>query len=380
MSEFPTTSELLARAAEDAGHGDFGPGDFREGLDVLLHSLEADGDFSVPAVEAITATLRRWLMNRLAVENWYSAHPEIEELPILGPVDINGLPRSGTTALANMLSIDPQFRSLRRWEQAQPCPPPTLAEEATDSRRLAEIDEHAQLPAELKAMHIYDADATTEDTELLGMAFHGQQYTWPVFGYHAWWRSSDMQATFEYHRRVVKLLQSRRPPNRWLFKAPHHNFHLEAFVAAYPDAHFIVCHRDPVRAVPSWASIVSAILPEAAGERDVHRLGREAAAHLRVGVERGIAARAALGEDRFLDIHHRRFVADPWDTVASIYEFLDLELSPEVDQAFRAWHRQNRTGAHGTHHYTSEQFGLTDEALRSDFAFYTDYFDIELEA
>lgn len=380
MSQFPTSSELLSRAAEDAGHGDFGPGDFREGLDVLLHSLEVDGDFSAPASEAITATLRRWLINRLDVEAWYSTHPEIDDLRVLAPCDINGLPRSGTTALANMLSIDPQFRSLRRWEQAQPCPPPVLAEEANDARRLTEIDEHAQLPAELKAMHIYDADATTEDTELLGMAFHGQQYTWPVFSYHAWWRATEMQATYEYHRRVVKLLQSRRAPNRWLFKAPHHNFHLEAFASAYPDAKFIVCHRDPVRAVPSWASIVSAILPEPAGERDVHRLGREAAAHLRVGFERGIAARAALGEDRFLDIHHRRFVADPFGTVARIYEFLDLELVPAVDQAFRAWHQQNRTGAHGTHHYTSEQFGLSDEALRSDFAFYTDHFDIELEA
>ena len=36
-----------------------------------------------------------------------------------GPVDINGLPRTGTTALANMLSLDPQFRALRGWEQAQ---------------------------------------------------------------------------------------------------------------------------------------------------------------------------------------------------------------------------------------------------------------------
>ena len=53
-------------------------------------------------------------MNRLEVEAWYATHPEIDDLPVLGPVDINGLPRTGTTALANMLSLDPQFRSLRR--------------------------------------------------------------------------------------------------------------------------------------------------------------------------------------------------------------------------------------------------------------------------
>ena len=29
-------------------------------------------------------------------------------------------------------------------------------------------------------MHLYELDATMEDTELLGMAFHGQQMTLPV--------------------------------------------------------------------------------------------------------------------------------------------------------------------------------------------------------
>ena len=62
-------------------------------------------------------------------------------------------------------------------------------------------------------MHIYEVDATVEDSEVLGMAFHGQQYTVPVYGYHAWWRAADLTSTYDYHRRIVKLLQSRRPPD-----------------------------------------------------------------------------------------------------------------------------------------------------------------------
>ena len=58
-------------------------------------------------------------------------------------------------------------------------------------------------------MHIYDVDATMEDTELLGMAFHGQQYTLPVYGYHAWWRDADLTSTYDYHRRVVQALAVR---------------------------------------------------------------------------------------------------------------------------------------------------------------------------
>ena len=378
-NRYPSSETLLVDARQKTGLADFGPGDFREGLDVLLESLTRDADLSPTTDDAVVDNLRRRLVNRLELEAWYREHPDVEQLPVRGPVDINGLPRTGTTALANMLSLDPQFRPLRGWEQLQPCPPPLLDDEESDPRRLQVAEENEQLSPELKAMHLFELDATTEDSEVLGMAFHGQQFTLPVYGYHAWWRAADMNATYEYHRRVVTLLQSRRPPNLWLFKAPHHNFHLEAIVAAYPDARFVVTHRDPVKAVPSWASIVSAILPAARSQRDLHRLGREVSEHLRVGVENGITARSVVGAERFLDIHHRELLADPMGCVRRVYGFLGLELLPSVERAIPDWQDANRSGAHGSHRYTAEQFGLSTAQLRSDYDFYTRHYDIELE-
>jgi hypothetical protein len=379
MARYPDAHHLMEHAQATTGLDDFGPGDFREGLTILLESLERDADLHPSTDQATVDDLHRRLVNRLEVEAWYRDHPEIDGLTVRGPIDINGLPRTGTTALGNMLSLDPQFRSLRQWEQVRPCPPPTAEGEATDPRRLELVRQNEQLSPELKAMHLYDADATVEDTWLLGMAFHGQQYTVPVYGYHAWWRTADATAAFEYHRRVVKLLHSRRPPDLWLFKAPHHNFHLEALAAAYPDAKFVMTHRDPGKSVPSWASIVSAIMPEPAHERDLHRLGAEVSEHLRVGVAQAIAARAQLGEDRFLDVHHRDLIADPMREVRRIYEWLALELTPAVEQSMREWQVTNRSGAHGTHRYTAEQFGLSEAQLRSEYDFYIRHFDVAVE-
>jgi hypothetical protein len=378
-ASYPDAEQLLTEAVESAGLSDFGPGDYRQGLEILIESLRTDGDLSEDGASRVVDDLRRRLVNRLEVQAWYESHPEEERPDVVGPVDINGLPRTGTTALANMLSLDPQFRCLRQWEQAQPCPPPVLENETRDPRRDAEKRRIADYNAVIREKHIFDLDATSEDTELLGMAFHGQQFTLPVYRYHAWWRGSDMRPTYEYHRRVVQLLQSRRPPNLWLFKAPHHNFHLEAFAAAYPGSRFVMTHRDPVKSVPSWVSIVSSILPESHGSRDLHRLGREAAAHLRIGVDQAIVARRRLGEDRFLDVHHRRLIADPMGEVHRVYAFLGLELEPAVEKAIEGWQVTNRSGAHGTHRYTPEEFGLTAAELRSNFADYVQRFDVELE-
>ena len=379
MARYPSPERLLAEAVDEAGCSDFGPGDFREGLAVLLESLERDGDLDPAVDDVVVADLRRRLVNRLQVEAWYVEHPEVADVTVGGPIDINGLPRTGTTALADMLSLDPQLRCLRGWEQAQPVPPPVLATEMDDPRRVAFIAQNAARPAEYKAMHIFEPDATMEDTEVLGMAFHGQQMTLPVAGYRAWWRTADLGETYRYHRRVVQLLGSRRPPELWLFKAPHHKFHLEALAAAYPDIRFVMTHRDPGKVVPSYASIVSSILPRADGQRDLESLGREICTHLREGMENAIAARGRLGEDRFLDVHHRDLVGDPQGTIRRVYAWLGLELTPAVEEAIRGWQDANRVGAHGTHSYTAEQYGLTAARIRSDYDFYIRHFDVAIE-
>jgi hypothetical protein len=379
VSRYPSSAQLLEEATTEAGHDDFGPGDFREGLHVLLDSLERDGDLDPDTDAAVVGDLRRRLVNRLEVEAWYAEHPDVDLVAIEGPVDVNGLPRTGTTALADMLSLDPQFRSLTGWEQTKPVPPPVAGQEAGDPRRDAFVRMHEGRSAERKAMHIVEIDATMEDTEILGMAFHGQQMTLPVAGYRAWWRKTDLTETYEYHRRVVKLLGSRKPPELWLFKAPHHKFHLEALAGAYPDIRFVMTHRDPAKVVPSYTSLVSSIFPRAAGERDLVALGAEVSEHLREGMQRAIEERARIGEDRFFDVSHRDLVTDPQGTVRRVYEWLGLELRPDVGRTIFDWQHSHAMGASGTHRYTAEQFGLSVDQIRSDYDFYIRRFDVVLE-
>jgi Sulfotransferase family len=377
---YPAGATLMAEAMAAVGLSDFGPGDFRDGLDVLLDSLERDADLDPSTDELVIRTLRRRLINRLEVEQWYRNHPELENVTVRGPVDITALPRTGTTALANMMSLDPQFRCLRGWEQIKPCPPPVLDQEAEDPRRRQFAEHIDRRGPGANALHLNELDATREDTELLGMACHDQGYTWPVYPYHAWWRGADLTATYHYHRRVVRLLQSRRPPNLWLFKAPHHVFHLEAIVNAYPDVRFIMTHRDPAKVVPSYASMQSTIFPAPNGRRDMQRLGREVSEHLRIGMRNAITARERLGENRFVDIHHDELVRGPVETLRRVYDFLGVPWHADVEQSVLAWQQGNKPGAYGPHHYTAEQFGLSATQIRNDYDFYIERFDVKAES
>jgi hypothetical protein len=379
---YPTAETLVAQASQNTGLTDFGPGGFREGLDRLLESLRDDAGLSEQAAAGVTPLLVKRLVNRLLIERWFAANSDAAQVPIASPISIMGLPRTGTTALANMMSLDPQFRCLRPWEQAEPCPPPVLATEATDPRRVSHVaglEAMARNRPDLMAMHLFDADATVEDTEVLGLDFAAQQAVWPVFGYQAWYRDRDMRGTFAYHRRVMQMLQSSRPPNRWLFKAPHHKFHLEAVASAYPDIRFIFTHRDPAKAVPSYASFISSLYPAgAADEIGRETIGRRVHEHLLIGMHRAVEARSRLGEHRFIDVQQHEIDRAPIQTLQRIYAGLGLELTGEVIDAVRRWGERNSSGAHGTHRYTPEQFGLSVDHIRSDYDFYIRAFDISV--
>ncbi len=367
-------------AVEQTGLEDFGPPTFLEGLETLLESLAADAPYGSEDRTRATDLMVRRLVNRLRVEAWFAAHPEEEQAPIEAPVSIVGLPRTGTTALGNMMSRDPQFRALRPWEQEEPCPPPRIEDEENDPRRIAyrdRIESMLRDDPEQAAMHIWEVDATMEDTEVLGLEFRSQQMTMPVWSYHAWWRAGDMRDTFLYHARVARLLQSHRPPNRWLFKAPHHKFHLEHIVEAYPDIRFVFTHRDPSKAVPSYANFVASLYPpEVVAKIGKEKIGQEIHGHLLAGMRQAMAAREKLGPDRFFDVHHAEFVTAPLAVLERLYDWLGLALDDATRAQFEAWLAEHHSGAHGAHRYTAAEYGLSTEGILADYDAYVRTFDI----
>ena len=100
------------------------------------------------------------------------------------------------------------------------------------------------------------------------------------------------------------MLQSHRPPYRWLLKSPDYLFNLPPLFAQYPDIRFVMTHRDPVKVVPSVCSVTiehtRLRLPD--WTCDPAAFGRNFLDHLAEGVRRFLAFRDAVGDDRFVDV------------------------------------------------------------------------------
>jgi Sulfotransferase family len=370
---------LIARAKDSSGLSNLGPDGWQEGLDHLIDSARAD----LPPDEGITARLEATIFDRLTsrllIEDWY-ANQEMEPPSLLGPLVIHGLPRTATTAIQYLLANGPNFRYQRRWEISSPVPPPAATSDEDDERRLA-AHRRATAGGGGSVQHIAETDGPVDDGTVLGLGFHNQELGLPLPTYTKWWREADLSTTYAYHERVLRLLHTGRPPYRWMVKAPYHNFHLDDLAAHYPDALFVMAHRDPGVALPSTCSTVATAmgnaLPQHPPEPEV--LGAFLLEHLVDGIGRAMDARTAIGEDRFLDVSQQEMGTDPVGVAERIYDFVGLELDPPTRGAMAAWVGANQRGARGAHVYAAEEYGLTVGQIREAFRPYIERFDLAPE-
>lgn len=370
-----TAEEARARAVAQAGSDDFGPGGFEEGLARTLDALAR-----VPlTAETRTATYGKIvadLATRLRIEQWLKGHPEAERQEVEGPVLVVGMPRTGTTATVAMLALDARFRFLRGWEGAAPLPPPVAGEEDADPRVVAA--RAAAASYDKAEIHLHDPDGPEEDLVFLsGLNMHAYHGALPMpRDFLDWWTAADFTSTYALHKRILQMLQQRRPPHLWLLKAPPHLFKLEAFAQRYPNAKFVMTHRDPRKLIPSVASLQHKLHLERCRLEalDKHEIGRTAARFWAQGVRLGLAARARIGEHRFVDVHNDEVVADPIGVFERVYDHLGMSLTPGLEQALAGYRERNAPGAFGQHRYTAEEYGLTDAGIAEMFGDYIERF------
>ncbi|MCH2173950.1 sulfotransferase [Myxococcota bacterium] len=376
---------LCAEACRETGHEDFGTNSFREGLDVLAHSIESESRLTAEALDRARDHLLRLLSTRLRIEQFHRDHPEVAGLEVPQPVFMIGLPRTGTTALAALLQRDPQRRSLLTWESGAPLPPPEAATRNSDPR-IAQTQQgidarHAALPS-LRAMYDASATASTECHDLLGMEFRTQHFCgqyW-VPSYTEWQRNCDMEPAYRYHRRVLTLLQWRCGPPRWHLHSPVHMFSLNDLERVFPDALFLMTHRDPAAVIGSVCSLIGTMLAMGSDVPSALELGTEQLANWKLGIERALRFRDGQREDRFADIHFNDLNADPVGTIAAAYDRLGLPFTDAARAGMGEWAAANPRGRHGSHDYQLANYGLDTARVRSAFETYIERFQIPAEA
>lgn len=371
----PRASDMIERARAETGLHDFGGDAFREGLDVLMDSLEREAALNAVGEAAIYGRIVMHLSQRLQIEDWYRRHPEIDDETIRAPLFGVSLPRTGSSALSFLLSSDPAVRYLRVWESARPCPPPATVV-APDPRR---GEAAGALEAELKGGRRTPSgvDGAMECQDLMALTMASQAFIAfaKVPSYAQWLLDADLTETYAYEKRALKLLQWGEPNRPWRLKAPTHLLYLDALDRAFPDARFVMTHRDPGDVLLSVCAIFADLMAKFSDSIDEPYIGALNLQFWTEGMRRAAAFRAQSGNDaRFYDIHFTAMQRDPVGAVRGLYAWLGEDVSPAFAEAMARWWASNAQ-AERMAKPEPALFGLDPDEVRAGFADYLDFMD-----
>ena len=379
-------ASLTQSATQKTGLSHFGDDRFREPLKLLTESFERDARLTFLGRMIARADLLRLLEYRLRVEAVHAAHPEITTAPIVRPLFVLGLPRTGTSILHELLAQDPASRLPMSWEAMHPAPPPERATFDTDPR-IAQVEKHFagvdRLIPDFRTMHPMGALLPQECVALTAYDFASLLFHTAnrLTSYQAWLDDADLTWVYRQHRRWLQYLQWKVPADRWVLKSPGHLWALDALLAVYPDARIVQTHRDPLKVIASLVSLICTLRSMASDDIDPYEIGTDWTVRLARGLEHSIDVRARLNlpAAQVFDVQLPEFLHDEIGMVRRIYSHFEMTLSADAEERMRRFLADNRVDKHRRHTYRLALGGLDEATERRRYARYQERFAIPNE-
>jgi hypothetical protein len=368
--------DLLASAQAKTGLTEYGDDWFVEPLRVLVDSLNAEAKLSAMGLELTRRRLTALLADRLRLRAVQRDHPEVLDEQVTVAAEICGLPRTGSTLLHRVLAASPRLTSTLSWETSYPLPFPGEGPDAAERKRRAK--DRAQLFLEMSPdfadIHTIEWDGPEEDVILLDRTFTSMSFDsfyWvPTYG--TWLRAADQSPAYRELREWLQVLQWQDPDRDgqpWVLKSPHHLTAVDTVLDTFPGCKIVMTHRSPVRAVPSYASMVATMSAQYSDTVDPLVIGPYWSDRFATTL-RNFADVRQRRPDRFVDVRFTAMVAEPLAEAVRVLAELGLAVGDADRAAFASYLTRNRAQRHGTHSYSAADFGLSEAQLERDFAFY----------
>jgi hypothetical protein len=378
--------DLMEMAATETGLHDFGPSDFVSRLDVLCGSLRDEARLNNAGILQQVLLLTGLLRNRLLLEDLIARHPEILREKIEKPIVICGLPRTGSTHLHNLISSDPALRSLPYWESLEPVlaegdgPAMGEADPRLERTEMALSFVNSAMP-EFKRMHEMTVDHVHEEIQLLGIDVSTMLFetSAPIPTWRDHYLNRDQRPSYEYLKKILQVLQWSRGGSRWVLKSPQHLEQFPALFDTFPDATFVVTHRDPVSVTASMVTMLAYSARLGHDSVDLEWIGDYWTDRLEGMLRACVQFRNVLPADRTLDMHFDAFMRDDVAMVRRIYDLAGQPFTEDAASAMSRFMEANPRGRHGGVLYDLAQFGIDRDELRGALGFYADRFGIAEE-
>jgi hypothetical protein len=435
-----TLANAFKHATKKTGLTDFGDTSFTEVYSAVTDSeLQINQKYTNLGFISARIELNQTFVRRLKFIQYLKDVPRVLNVAVPEPTFVMGLPRTGTTLLHRLLSLDPYVRAPLLWELLSPVPHSTVTGEATEggsSDPVAAAQAAFDADRDKRAKFIERLMNTRKEMGDRSLA-HIHEVEWDLpeecfltlsdeipslsqYFYSTYMRSDEVEPmirqqmahAYKHHRKYLQLLSYQcgegldagkmpnsnnnskfgtKPVRRWMLKCPIHMYYPEEIAQAFPDAKLVWTHRHPVNAVPSFCSLLKSChqLYYENECRDEKKLGEII---FKVS-ERMLCDAPKRIKNSGLECSNVLYVdliKDPKSVVQEIYRKFNWNYTSEFDASMDAYleidrkHRAElkiKKAKEGgdMHSYSPEEYGMTRDGLSSGaYADYVEKFKIPL--
>jgi Sulfotransferase family len=378
-----SADELIATARRRTGLPEFGEASFIGPLQIFLRACFDEADLSASGRIATGWDVVRFLSNLLRLREAEERAPKILNQPIVRPIFISGLPRSGTTFLHSLLTEDPANLVPRVWQLIEPYRSNRFGPDLRRFRVTQQLRLFGLLAPDFRRMHPINADSPQECSEITAHVFASLRFdtTYRIPSYRQWLDATGHLEAYRFHKRFLQHLQHQSGGNgRWVLKCPDHVFALPAIRSVYPDARLVFVHRDPLAVLLSVARLTETLRRPFTRSIDKAEIGRQDSQRWLAATELMISA---AQEQRFAEpifhVHYVDLVNDPVGTAAALYQHFGENLTAEAGARIGHLVEVKPNGGYRAHGSRLEEYGLDAALERERYARYMAHFGIRPE-
>ncbi|HZQ46008.1 MAG TPA: sulfotransferase [Verrucomicrobiae bacterium] len=315
--------------------------------------------------------------------------------PVAGPVFIIAPPRSGTTLVQTLLSLDEErFLHLKMYQTIFPA---VCFQRLFDT--LVRLDRLSGRPFEKLIgwcekkwfggwddLHKMRLNQPEEDDALFLYAFQSEaifmlfpfvRELWEA-GFPDALPAGERRKLMRYYRSCLQRhLYANGPAKTLLSKATQSSGTVESLLEEFPDARFITIIRHPYRSVASHVSLFVPVWQ--AHSPDIGKDGPVAKAYAGLAVawyKHLFAFRRRVPPRQYYCIDYRDLVRNPRKTIESVYTHFGWQMTETCrDRLDAATQRQREFKS--KHEYTLEDFGLSKEWIQQELGEVMDAYGLE---
>jgi hypothetical protein len=310
--------------------------------------------------------------------------PGFKQHPLRQPVFIIAPPRSGTTLVQNLLSLDEErFVHLKMYQTIFPAVcfqrvfdvlswldrqlgrPLKRALGWCEKKWFGGWDDRHKMrlnqPEEDDALFLY-----AFASEAIFMLFPFVEELWEA-GFPDALPTEQRSRLMSFYRSCLQRhLYANGPTRTLLSKATQSSGSVRALQAAFPDARFITIIRHPYRSVASHVSLFVPVWK--AHSPDIAKDGPVAKSYAQLAVEwykHLFAFREHIEPERYYHIDYRDLVKNPREAIGKVYAHFGWPLTSAFDARLKeAMCKQGQYKS--KHEYSLEEFGLSKEWIQAE--------------